>query len=351
MKKFYALLVLTLLIFTPLSIWALYYGNPQWSKYIYMWQLERLPKERQIRFSDDGKRVSYGRGYYFEPLNVRWNYKDDSAYPHYLLFPDDDYTGPWKFWSPEGALVAECEYDKGRRVKFKGYNNVGQLDCIKNYRPTHDYRERFGESVKFKNGIAVLKIDYQEDDVKVYEQFYDNGAFKKKYTKRDDVPEGFLIARDEKGELEEVVWFYGYTVFRRTLLDKKNDIDLLSHPVGLFMFDESWEVFQKEKEYYHKQMGMHLIFEVDDWSEYGELKALKFTGNEKSLRYDFAGWDGFEILYGSELIYEHIPKYLEEASVNGGRGKKITRKINLLNDYKEELKALEQYSQPLPFKR
>ena len=73
--------------------------------------------------------------------------------------------------------------------------------------------------------------------------------------------------------------------------------------------------------------------------------------HDKLLHYDFDGWDGFEILYGSELIYEHKPKITEDASIDGKPGKKTTRKIDKLDEYKEELKALEQYSQQVSLKR
>ena len=347
MKKFYVLLVLILLVMTPLSVWVLYYGNPQWSKYIYIWQLERLPKERQIHFRGEVKAFGYRSPRFLdiEFPQIKWDYEGGREYRHYSLFPEEqDYSGPWKFWSPDGVLVAEVEYLNGHFKSFKGYRKDGGLDCVKNYIVEADGYFHSDTKLKYaKNGNVICKITYLPDDKQSVVEYYDDGTKKYEYTRKNRDLQGYFVAYKPTGDPQKVIWFYGDSGYRRILLDEEEGVNHLDDPVGLFVIDESWNVegdalVSKTKpalvfDFYHRGVNE------------GELKSITYHDVDRGVQYDFEDSPrGWTIRVHGELIYHSIP----EVSFTIPDNRRIVNHIDKRNEHKETLKPITSMTVPLP---
>ena len=344
MKKFYVLLVLILLVMTPLSIWALYYGNPQWSKYVYIWQLERLHEERKSYFTNDSIVTYYMGPYTFEDEYMRWEYKDGQAYAGALYLPvDGEFSGMWKCWTPEGRLLGEFEYEKGVQTKFVGYTSEGEISCVYRRRVYQGQSELYGENLKYKDGKLYVRFDYTGNHTRYVQIFYENGVVKQEYLRKNRNVQGYMICRSENGELSRLVWFYGVSKFRKTLFDRDKGLDRRNDLAGLFVSDESWRFMRN---HLTRNEGPNISLEFHgEVGQSGELKTITFLNEEKNVSYEYKK-ENYEstIQVEGDLVYQHFTL----SHPNDLQGIKRKTIVDKRSEYKELLEPAESLTVPLP---
>ena len=175
------------------------YGNPQFSKYVYLWQTYILQE------------------------NV--TYQGENP----VLDRSHDFTGTWREWYASGALSTEAEYKDGvPNGIFKSWNEDGSLSMQWNM----VNGQLHGQSFTFyKNGQKEKCIEYnmgKEDGMALYWSKDGQLQYVQKY--KNDLPIGIANYFTNRGKLKKIEYWDGKTEFdnipSKIIYDPSKSIDL-----------------------------------------------------------------------------------------------------------------------------
>jgi len=136
--------ILGILIPIVLTLCLLSFGNPQWGKWVYMWQGYVYPCYARMDSS---------------AIAVPLRYID---YVPAISDPPDDYSGTWKTWNRDGVLISENGYLNGDyHGVYRRYYSTGELELDTKYKngKAHDLE---GKNY-YQNGQLELLQGFQED--------------------------------------------------------------------------------------------------------------------------------------------------------------------------------------------
>ncbi len=199
MKKLYAIFI-SLIVQALITLYFLTYGNPQSSKYIFMWQCYVYPAKYDVPKPENNLWRNPATGKY-ERLSMSFWVPTINGYIK-SEEPSDNYTGNWKAWHKNGNLAFEAEHVDGpRHGLMRDYYEDGSLRS----RNTYVKNKIRGWSLMYLNSGVLTSACYHDHHPKWGETFY-------------------CIYHDEDGTLYEIAYSASSGLLSHPIYSRANDL-------------------------------------------------------------------------------------------------------------------------------
>jgi len=151
MKKLY-LYILVPIVLVSIVLGVLSFGNPQWSKHIYIWQAYTYPS-LTLKYSDKLEDIVTStkelKGNLDFPINVPKNY-----------------SGTWRMWDEHGYLIVEAELENGMLNGHSScYSTTGRISRFEVYKDDFQIR-RIDYNIR-GNISSIYESGYKEFGTKI----------------------------------------------------------------------------------------------------------------------------------------------------------------------------------------
>jgi len=110
-------IILAAVVSLGLLFYLLSFGNPQWGKWIYMWQ----------GFVWPAKKFEYKNPGYISGMDTKSVLVGN---PQVSIVPDN-YTGRWRIWNKSGILLSDMHFKNGSNVGVvRSWDESGKLNHL-----------------------------------------------------------------------------------------------------------------------------------------------------------------------------------------------------------------------------